>query len=525
MTRPAPRVANDPFDPQALLAGDFAPAPIERSLFERLAPTAFWADAPLPAIAHALAEPAVQAELADCEATGAYPERAVDRLQRAGLAELFAGARATVPHGCALSALLARHSGSLAVAIGVSYLGLAPIYAAADDALLAELLDRVRAGAFVSLAMSELASGSNLAGIATYACDDRLWGTKDLINGGTRHELLVVLASTGLYVVPRGPEVTALGRWRTLAVRGADIGSVRFDGAPGRRLGRDGFTTIQQTLVLTRGGIGSFAAGTASGATEMAHAYAQRRTIAQRPIAEHGAIAEHLQRMRALELVANCVAVKACCALNAAGSGAVVASAVAKLAGCDAAERAVTEGRHVLGARALLEAGPYERFVRDVLVFGAFDGTRHVVLEQLAWRLAQLATNGPTGSLAGCYTHAPRPLREVCRARARAVIPQPDLPLTAELLAAVRAARASGAWDRDQALRFALAGIYADLEAVIAVCELADDDRRTAAGLPPAGVPDVRLAVDWLTARCATALREALRGDGGFCSRTAPLPA
>jgi alkylation response protein AidB-like acyl-CoA dehydrogenase len=430
------------------------------------------------------------------------PAGLLDEVIAAGLLGLYT---ASPVQACALDALVARRSGSLAVALGVSYLGLVPIYAAAEPALEREVDERVRDGQRAALLLSELEHGSDLLRITTRASRAGdgyvLDGTKDLINGGSQHDILVTLARApapgprgdlGLYVAFRDATIATVHRWHTLPVAAADIASVRLDGTvvpAHRRLGRDGdgFDLVQRTLAISRAGVAAFAAGACSGARDLAEAYAARRTLHGAPLAASGAIRDHLEWMRALDRIAAATALHAACAVNAYGEGASAITAIAKIACCDLAEEVVAHGRHILGARALVLEAPYARFVRDVLVYGTFDGTRHVVLEQLSWRLAQAAANPDAGELA-VYAAPPCPLREVARrrgpvrlvdmvARARAVESTALASLGGALVDLVRHARRDGTWDRDQPLRFEAATLYAHLGALVALAELfaADD--------------------------------------------------
>ena len=72
-------------------------------------------------------------------------------------------------------------------------------------------------------------------------------------------------------------------------------------------------------------------------------------------------------------------------------------TAAAKVVGTMFAEKTIDEGRRVLASRALLEDLPYASFARDVLLYGVFDGTIHVMLEELAFRFERFATAGPDG--------------------------------------------------------------------------------------------------------------------------------
>ncbi|MDW5324837.1 acyl-CoA dehydrogenase [Plantactinospora sp. KLBMP9567] len=533
------------------------------SAWQRLAPAGSADSAPLAAVEDHLDTPSTVEALDRAESNADYPQRILDELRDRGLARLFAPAEATPLHLGALGAVTARRSGSLAITVGVNGLALLPVYLAGSPAQQEYVTARLAEGAAAALLLTEWEHGSNLLRNQATARRDgdgyRLDGTKHLINGGSRHELLVALLRTGdagsrpgpgvrdfsLFLVERDASVTALPRRRTLPARAADISGVRFTGTrvptsaligvPG-----EGFAIVQKTLMVSRGGVAALASGAVSGAWDIAVGYARRRDVYGAPIDTLGAIGEHLVRLAALDTVVAAMAVKAACAANLFGPGAGYFAAVAKLVCCRLAEEAVTEGRYVLGARALLEELPYARFVRDVLLYGVFDGTSHLMLDDLADRLPRFATSTPSGRTLErtrqVYRTGPRPTAETARLPWRRYAPAlagrcADLHTASGcarahrlaraadgLSATVRAARAAGRWDGDQALRFAAATVLAELEALLATCELACPRCRPAAGPPgeaaETDVAALEYAFEWLGARIAGRLGELARACG-----------
>jgi alkylation response protein AidB-like acyl-CoA dehydrogenase len=556
-----------PHGPLARALADFAPAgPREPSAWQRLAPHRVHLEEPLAGIEAALDEPEIAALLVRLAAAEEYPAPVLERLRARGLAAVLAedpdappaASRVTFWHVGALNAAAARRDGSLAITIGVNGLALLPAYIAATPEQLRRIFARVRGGASASMLLTELAHGSNLLANEARATREgeayRLDGEKDLINGASRHELLFVLARTGdagraagaaeaplagrgdftFLFVERGAGVEALPRWRTLPAPAADIAGVRFSGTRvplENAIGGEGegFPVVQKALAVSRGGIGALASGAASRARELAAGYAERRAIYERgPISSLGAIAAHLARLEALDVAVAALALKATAAVNALGLGAAHYTAAAKLVCCALAEEAVAEGRRVLGSRALLRDLPYEPLVRDVLLYGVFDGTGHLMLDQLAWRLAQAA--GPAVPAAGdtrpetarIYAAPPRRLVEVLRARARPFVAPaeaharalghgPLAEVAGALVATTRALREAGRWDADQAVRFDAAEALGLLEAALATLELTQPEVRAALGVPgevePRDALAGRRAVGMLGARAAVRVR------------------
>jgi hypothetical protein len=251
-----------------------------------------------------------------------------------------------------------------------------------------------------------------------------------------------------------------------------------------------------------------------------------------------------------MDALASALAVRTAATMNALGQASGYYTAVAKLACCSMAEKAVREGRRVLGARALLDDLPYARLVRDVLQYGVFDGTSHVMLGHVRDYLRQMATRGgegnPEGALAqtrAIFEAPPRSLLAMDHRRRRAELPSPGcrlrglnrLPGTTDLgpLAEIGDAvlelagelGPGGLWAGDQGSGYALADAAGRLEGVVALAELGDQERRDALGVPPmtgplrVGPELLRYALARGGLDCAARLRR-LAGRGGLETRT-----
>jgi alkylation response protein AidB-like acyl-CoA dehydrogenase len=530
-----------------------------KTTWARLSPIAF-DDPVVSAVDQALTDPSVYAELSACEAREVFPHGVLGVLRDLGVASLFAEAdgepsRLTVWHAAWLNAAAARLSGSLAITLGVNYLALLPICIAGTREQRQRYFARIRAGGQAALLLTEWSHGSDLANISTRAHKQSggyvLSGQKDLINGGHEADLLVTLARTGepaspgqagelgalgvlsLFAVERGEGVVSLPKYRTLAAPAADISGLRFAdvSVPERDLiggeGR-GFSIVQQTLSLSRGGIAALAAGAANRAFELAAGYARRRHLYGAPLAELDPIADHLANLCALDHLCTALAVETAALANTFGQGAAYFTAVAKLACCELAEEAVAEGRKILAARALMSDLPYAMLSRDVLLYAVFDGTRHVMLGHLDRFLARMASGRDRSAgadpLPEALATAPARLVDVAPRRARPLLPSiagrlealgassPGAslatPVAAGLLQSVEAMRSAGdAWHPDPARRFEAAEILAGLEAVAALAALGGESAAT------------RYAIGWYGARLAARLHVLLDRIG------APAPA
>ncbi len=364
-------------------------------------------------------------------------------MRRLGVARLFTS-EAEVFHLCGLNAIAAAVDGSLAITLGVNALALLPVHLGAAPELRRRVFQKIDDGAFAAMLLTELDHGSNLLrneASATPHPDGgyRLSGEKHLINGATRHDVLVALMRTArggavafgdfsVFCVDRDDSVEALPRWSTLPAR---AGRHRRRPVPRHMSPRTASSASSATASvwssapspLSRGGISGLASGCASGALALAREYAHTRDVYGAPIVGLDAIADHLVAHAELDLVVAAMAVKAAVAANALGIGAAIYTAAAKLACCALAEEAVEQGRRVVSSRALLAEQPYERFVRDVTLYGVFDGTSHLMLTDLSLRLPQIVkvrddVEPTLPRVAAMFAAPPRPLAALGDARA-----------------------------------------------------------------------------------------------------------
>ena len=193
------------------------------STWQRLCPHPGLLDDPvLRRIETLLDEREPRASLQRCEQLESYPDAVLRRLFDAGLSELMTedegvasrDSGVTMAHFCALNAITARRNGTLAITIGVTGLGLLPVWIAASPELRQRVFARIREGELAGLLLTELEHGSNLlrnqARAVAGGLDEagafvagkeptthyRLVGEKHLINGATRHGMLVSFLRT-----------------------------------------------------------------------------------------------------------------------------------------------------------------------------------------------------------------------------------------------------------------------------------------------------------------------------------------
>lgn len=546
------------------------------------------ADDPLlQSLDYYLSEPDTLRQLEACDESESYPESVVDHLKGLGLNRIFSDVgsvepKATAYHLCGLNFLTARATASLAITVGVNSLALLSAYRGATPQQLEDILNLVRNGAFSAMALTELAHGSDLKRIESSATAGalskeglfnavsdsdiathyRLRARKQLINGGSRHELIILLlkcvyaakaeqSSTreadvhSLFWIKREKMVGKPNRWHTLPAPAADITEVHVSDLlvnADHRIGSegDGLTLVRDTLAMSRGGVAALSVGSLSKARDIVLTYARRRHLYGRPIAELGGIAGHLTRLDAIERAATAASLRATAWVNACGVDAAPYTAVAKMMSCRLAEEGITEGRHVLGARALLSQLPYARLIGDILLFGVFDGTSHIMLEELQMYLSKEVRARASGltrqsdtvaEMRAVYALPMRSLAEVCRgenefspftmlAHAKnisrlsgTVSLGPVAELAQLLLAVTEEAKHRRKWGEDQELRFALAEVYALIEVILGLIELFDPVRRESFSARNPGLRSVddlgyRNALGWLGNRACSKLAE-----------------
>jgi alkylation response protein AidB-like acyl-CoA dehydrogenase len=516
----------------------------ELSAWSSLCPWPVEGDPRLHALSSYLSSPETVARLDALEATRTYPKDVLDALCDRGVLDFFTppedpGSKTcfTAWHLGALSSLLGRHSGSLAVTVGINGLALLPLFIGGTPEQLAWAFGNLRRRRFAALLVTELEASTDLLATQTRAepVDGgyRVWGRKDLINGGHQHHMLVTLArwrqsqppgpgDLVLLALERDSTVKNGQSWRTLPVQSADISSVSLEGTfvpASRRIGGEGngFSLLQSALGVSRGVVGSVACGNASAARVMAEQHAGRHRLYGKPIRALPTVAEHLLKARAAEFLCAALALKALAQINLRGTSARYTTAIAKYLCPLLAEESIDASKRVMSARAMLSEERFERCLRDAQIYGIFEGTTDVMLSEVQARLVSMLSakeSLPHRDLGEAYRLPPRPVLEAVRVQAPVFVPEIighlkglcDLPgdkttlvplraLAEGILGLARQARAQGIWESPHGPKHELASALANLEALVALHELGDPARRTALGMPSLELPE---ATGWV---------------------------
>ncbi|WP_053174861.1 acyl-CoA dehydrogenase [Nonomuraea sp. SBT364] len=300
---------------------------------------------------------------------------------------------------------LAGRDFTVALAHCKTYLGSVATWVGGSPAQVAGLAAKVSGGAVVSLALTERDHGSDaLAGDVTatpvpggYRVDGEKW----LINNATRADVVCVLARTGnkgdargfsLFLVDKHslPAGTyrCLPKVATHGVRGADISGIRFTGAvvpadamigePGR-----GLEILLKGLQITRTLCGGMSLGMGEHALRTVLEFAENHRMYGRRLADLPLATRALADSYVDLLVAEAVTVVSTRSIHSLTGEQSLISAIVKYYVPTLIDRTIQRLAKVLGARALLMDGPFQKIWRDHAIVGVFDGNTWVNLSTL----------------------------------------------------------------------------------------------------------------------------------------------
>jgi alkylation response protein AidB-like acyl-CoA dehydrogenase len=302
--------------------------------------------------------------------------------------------------------VLARRDFTVALGHVKTYLGAVSVWVAGDRDQAYALGERIRAGAVVSLALTEREHGSDLLSGELVAVRTpggyRLDGEKWLINNATRAGLVCVLARTGEAGGARGfslllvdkarlepGEFRCLPKVATHGVRGADISGIAFSGAqvPADALvGAEGtgLETILKGFQITRTLCSAMSVGMAEHGLRLAVDFARSHRLYGRALVELPHTARALAEAYTDLLAAEAVSLLATRSIPVLGGEQSVTSAIVKYLVPTAVDELIAGLGKVLGARAMLvddhADGAFQKLERDHRIVGIFDGSTAVNL-------------------------------------------------------------------------------------------------------------------------------------------------
>lgn len=244
--------------------------------------------------------------------------------------------------------------------------------------------------------LSEPEAGSDATSQRTTAEDKGdyylLNGVKNWITNGGTSQLHVVIAQTdkekgsrgiNAFLVETSWDGVVIGpKEDKLGIRASDTHTIMYQDVKvpkANRIGDDGFGFKFAMKVLSGGriGIAAQALGIASGAYELAAAYANERIAFGKPIAQHQAIAFKLADM-ATEIEAARMLVYRAASLKDEGKDYSMASAMAKLKASSVAMDVTVEAVQVHGGYGYVKEYHVERLMRDAKITQIYEGTSEI---------------------------------------------------------------------------------------------------------------------------------------------------
>ncbi len=244
--------------------------------------------------------------------------------------------------------------------------------------------------------LSEPEAGSDATSQRTTAEDKGdyylLNGVKNWITNGGTSQVHIVIAQTdaskgsrgiNAFLVETSWDGVQIGpKEDKLGIRASDTHTIMYQDVKvpkANRIGDDGFGFKFAMKVLSGGriGIAAQALGIASGAYELAAAYANERIAFGKPIAQHQAIAFKLADM-ATEIEAARMLVYRAASLKDEGKEYGMASAMAKLKASSVAMDVTVEAVQIHGGYGYVKEYHVERLMRDAKITQIYEGTSEI---------------------------------------------------------------------------------------------------------------------------------------------------
>ncbi len=291
---------------------------------------------------------------------------------------------------------LARQSGLADFAFAMQGLGAGPLSLFGNPEQRKAWLPKTRSGnAIAAFALSEPASGSDVANIATVASRDGndfvLEGEKTWISNGGIADFYIVFARTGEAPGARGLSafiieadscgLTITERLSTIAPH--PLARLRFDGCrvPASALvGRagDGFKIAMATLDVFRTSVGAAALGFARRALDEALKRATSRHLFGAPLADLQMVQGHIADM-ALEIdAAALLTYRAAWAKDMGAARVTREAAMAKLFATEAAQRVIDTAVQIHGGDGVRSGHPVETLYREIRALRIYEGASDV---------------------------------------------------------------------------------------------------------------------------------------------------
>jgi alkylation response protein AidB-like acyl-CoA dehydrogenase len=355
-----------------------------------------------------LAEAKIAPFAADVDATGRFPQEALEaltgaRLHAAHIPEAHGGEGADALASVIIIEEVARVCASSSLIPAVNKLGTMPLLLAGSEDLKRRYLTPVARGeALFSYALSEAGAGSDAAAMRTSAVRDGEWwvlnGTKMWISNAGASQYYTVMAVTdparrshgiSAFVVEKNDPGVSFGEpEKKLGIKGSPTRTVVFTDTripAARIIGEEGtgFKTALATLDHTRITIAAQALGVAQGALDYALGYVKQREQFGRPVADFQGVQFMLADMAMKLEAARQLTYHAAGLSERAMAGEPVAeltfaSAAAKCFASDVAMAVTTDAVQLLGGYGYVRDYPVERMMRDAKITQIYEGTNQI---------------------------------------------------------------------------------------------------------------------------------------------------
>jgi alkylation response protein AidB-like acyl-CoA dehydrogenase len=355
-----------------------------------------------------LAEAKIAPAAADVDATGRFPQEALDALTGADLhaahiPESYGGEGADALAAVIVIEEVARACAASSLIPAVNKLGTVPLLLSGSEELKRTYLPPVARGeAMFSYALSEAGAGSDAASMKTRAVRDGdhwvLNGTKMWITNAGVSQYYTVMAVTdpsrgargiSAFVVEKtDPGVSFGAPEKKLGIKGSPTRAVILENAripADRIIGAEGtgFTTALATLDHTRITIAAQALGIAQGALDYAVGYVKHREQFGQPIGGFQGLqfmlADMAMKLEAARQLTYHAAVLSERAMNGEKiTGLTFASAAAKCLASDTAMAVTTDAVQLLGGYGYVRDYPVERMMRDAKITQIYEGTNQI---------------------------------------------------------------------------------------------------------------------------------------------------
>ena len=289
---------------------------------------------------------------------------------------------------------IASHHASIAIDIAVhNTLGVGHILHRGTQWQKETYLPRlIRGEALMAWALTEPNAGSDSSAMQTRAQETakgwQLNGRKTFITGGSRADILIVMARSGTsaegkseisaFIAP-GHQVRTIRRIRTYGMCASDTAEICLDRVDAELLGERGRGQVDSLALLDRGriGVAMVGIGVARAALACAARYATQRTQFGKPISQFQAIqwmlSDSTTELEAAELLTLRAA-----SLQDRGEETNRESAMAKLFASETATRICNRAMQIHGGRGYTRDYPIERYLRDVKLCEIAEGTSEI---------------------------------------------------------------------------------------------------------------------------------------------------